>query len=240
MGLVVRARKSWALSLSRAGSVFIYAALAFMVSSCLGGGVYHRVRRGETLWRIAHTYEVPMDRIIRVNHIKDPTDIRAGTRLYIPGARHQKRVPPAEMTAGKTPAGDAGKDRHSRAWRDGFVWPVRGRILRRFGTENGIRNEGIDIAASMNTPVRAARDGEVVYVAESFKTYGKIIILKHDHNIYTVYANNRTNEVRKGERVRRGDVIARAGAGTGDDVFLHFEVREGKRPVDPLYFLAPH
>jgi lipoprotein NlpD len=212
--------------------------LGLFLSSCASGGVYHRVGRGETLWRIAHTYDVPMDRVIRANHIKDPTEIRAGTRLFIPGARHHMEVVPAETATRKASSGKGRKSSAaSRPPRDGFTWPVRGRLLRRFGTKDGIRNDGIDIAAPSNTPVRAARDGEVVYVAESFKTYGKIIILKHDHNIYTVYANNRTNKVKRGKRVKKGEVIARAGKGTYEDVFIHFEVREGKRPVDPLYFL---
>ncbi len=208
-------------------------ALGLLLSSCASGGVYHRVGRGETLWRISHTYDVPMDRVIRANHIKDPTEIRAGTRLFIPGARRPMRVVPAEKTAVQA----SSKRGAPRAPRDGFTWPVRGKLIRRFGTKDGIRSDGIDIAAPSNTPVRAARDGEVVYVAESFKTYGKIIILRHDHNIYTVYANNRTNKVRRGERVKKGEVIARAGKGDFEDVFIHFEVREGKRPVDPLYFL---
>jgi len=214
--------------------------LAFALTSCLGGGVDHRVRKGETLWRIAHTYDVSMSRVIRANHIKDPTDIRAGTRLYIPGAKKTLRVPPAEASSRPGPA------QSSRAvstrneplhYRGGFQWPLRGRLLRTFGKKDGIRNDGIDIRAGRDTPVRAANDGEVVYVADSFQAYGKIIIIKHEHDIYTVYANNKVNAVKRGERVKKGEVIARAGVRDEKDVFIHFEVREGKRPVNPLFFL---
>jgi len=217
--------------IKRAGGLII---LSFLLVSCFGGGVYHTVRKGETLWRISRTYDVKMESIRRANHIRDPRDINTGRRLFIPGADRVLRVPSASV---KTISNSTKRKRGEVKYRDGFIWPVKGELLRAFGTKNGIRNDGIDIRARENASVRAAKGGRVVYVADTFRKYGKIIIIKHSHDIYTVYANNKTNGVKKGEEVERGQTIAKTGAKESDDIFIHFEVREGKTPVNPLFFL---
>ncbi len=220
---------SW---LKSCGAVII---LTFILTSCFGGGVYHTVREGETLWRISRTYDVKLEKVIKANHIKDPRDINTGRRLFIPGADKVRRVSPARV---KGAEGSSSKVKKSTArFRGGFLWPVKGRLLRSFGTKKGIRNDGIDIFTRVNTPVKAAKEGRVVYVADTFRSYGKIIIIKHRHDIYTVYANNKTNGVSKGEEVKKGQIIARAGSGESKEDFIHFEVREGKDPVNPLFFL---
>ncbi|MFQ5480414.1 MAG: peptidoglycan DD-metalloendopeptidase family protein [Thermodesulfobacteriota bacterium] len=210
--------------------------LSFFLTSCFGGGVYHTVKKDETLWRIARTYDVRLSRVARANHIRDPRDINIGTRLYIPGATHVLKVPPVS-TAKSAPSRKRTVKRDYKKYRGGFLWPVKGRLLQGFGTKDGIRNDGIDISARENTAVKAAKDGEVVYVGSSYRTYGRIIIIKHNHDIYTVYANNKSNSARVGARVKQGEMIARAGSLDKRDVFIHFEVREGKRPVNPLFFL---
>jgi len=211
--------------------------LGLVLSSCFGGGgVYHTVHEGETLWRISHTYDVKIERVVRVNHIRDPRDINAGRRLFIPGAHKVLRIPPVQVkTASNTSSRH--KKKNTAKYRGGFLWPVKGRLLRRYGTKDGIRNDGIDILASEDTPVKAAKEGRVVYVADTFRKYGKIIIIRHSHDIYTVYANSKINDVRQGDRVKQGDTIAKAGSEESTDVFIHFEVREGKNPVNPLFFL---
>lgn len=209
--------------------------LLVALTSCFGGGgVYHTVRGGETLWRISRTYDVKIEKVIRANHIRDPRDINIGTRLYIPGAKRRLKVPPAGV---KTASRPSAAKRTAVKYRGGFLWPVKGRLLNAFGTKDGIRNDGIDILARDNTPVKAAREGRVVYVADTFRTYGKIIIIKHSHDIYTVYANIKTRAVSKGDEVKKGETIAKAGSKETRDTFIHFEVREGKDPVNPLFFL---
>jgi len=211
--------------------------LAAAMTSCFGGGVYHTVRKGETLWRISRTYDVKLSRIARANHIRDPRDIDTGVRLYIPGATRVKRVPRVQVS--KVSHKSAKREvKKIKKYRGGFLWPLRGKLLHTFGSKNGIRNDGIDIQArGSSTAVKAAKDGEVVYVGSSYRAYGSIVIIRHSDDIYTVYANNRSNSVRRGERVKRGEIIARVGSGAGNENFIHFEVREGKRPVNPLFFL---
>jgi len=220
---------------SPARGVELLIVLALALTSCFGGGgVYHTVKKGETLWRISRTYDVKMERVIRANHIRDPRDINIGARLFIPGADKARHVPAADV---KRPSGQADTKKSRAKYRGGFLWPVKGRIMRSFGVEKGIRNDGIDIKVREDTAIKAAREGHVVYVGDSFSTYGRIIIIKHPHDIYTVYANNINGGVSKGDDVKKGEVIARAGPGESKEVFVHFEVREGKVPVNPLFFL---
>lgn len=223
-------------SLRRLWCVAIVITAPLVLTSCFGGGVYHTVKKDETLWRISRTYDVKIGRIARANHISDPRDISTGTRLYIPGATKVLKVPPAPGKKSR-PSSTRKARVDLKKYRGGFQWPVRGKLLKTFGTKNNIVSDGIDILSSENTAVKAAKEGEVVYVGSSYRTYGSIIIIKHSDDIYTVYANNKSNSVREGEEVKKGEIIARAGAGENKDVFIHFEVREGKRPVNPLFFL---
>ncbi len=123
-----------------------------------------------------------------------------------------------------------------------FLWPVEGRIISAFGDNpNGGRNDGINISAERGTPVRAAEAGEVSYVGNELKSYGNLILIRHDNGFVTAYAHTDGVHVKRGERVERGQVIGSVGD-TGDvsEVQLHFELRNGTRPVDPTpYLIAP-
>ena len=122
----------------------------------------------------------------------------------------------------------------------GFIWPVTGRVLSGFGrTAEGLRNDGINIAVPRGTPVRAAADGTVTYVGNELKGYGNLLLIKHDNGFVTAYAHADRIGVERGERVRRGDVVGYSGA-TGDvtQPQLHFEIRQGTRPVNPLAHLG--
>ena len=121
----------------------------------------------------------------------------------------------------------------------GFIWPVHGRIVAAFGTgPQGTHNDGIDIAAREGTPVLAADSGEVAYAGNELRGYGNLILIKHPNGFITAYAHNQTLLVRRGEHVRRGQVIARVGAtGTVNQPQLHFEIRLGARPLDPDTYL---
>jgi murein DD-endopeptidase MepM/ murein hydrolase activator NlpD len=121
-----------------------------------------------------------------------------------------------------------------------FMWPVRGAIVEGFGAgPNGTRNEGINIAAPRGAPVRAADAGVVAYVGNELRGYGNLILIKHPQGWISAYAHCGTVLVKRGEKVRRGQVIARIGA-TGDvkEPQLHFELRHGKKAVDPRPLLG--
>ena len=120
----------------------------------------------------------------------------------------------------------------------GFNWPVEGRLLNKFGPGGG--GDGIDIAVAEGTPVKAALGGDVIYAGNSLSGYGNLVLLRHEDGLVTAYAYNQELLVKKGVRVLQGEVIANSGkTGAAREAALHFEVRRGTQPVDPLSFLPP-
>jgi len=217
-------------------------------------GVFHRVKQGETLWRISRAYDVPLEALLRENQLDDPAQLAEGSLLFIPGAPDQVAVPapdaPAQAGLGFRP-GDKPQRRRdpARIPRAGgraldpaahgspLSWPAPGVLISSFGVRERDVHDGIDLAAPLGTAVRAAEEGRVIF-AGTQRGYGNLILLAHDHDLVTVYAHNSENLVAKGDRVARGEEIARVGqSGNATGPHLHFEVRVGARPHDPLGFL---
>jgi murein DD-endopeptidase MepM/ murein hydrolase activator NlpD len=121
-----------------------------------------------------------------------------------------------------------------------FIWPVQGRVLSAFGPKSGgLVNDGINIAAPSGTPVRASQDGTVAYAGNELRGYGNLLLLRHDNGWVTAYAHNSELLVKRGDRVKRGQVISRVGAtGSVSEPQLHFEIRQGTRSVDPTRYLS--
>ncbi len=192
-------------------------------------GTWHVVRRGETLWRIARRYGVTVEAIARANGIQDPTRIRAGQRLFVPGGRPDAGPSPRPRTGegGKVPGG---------TWR----WPVDGPVTSVFGSPraHGRRaHSGIDIAAPAGTAVRAARAGRVTFAGRK-GSYGRLVVLDHGRGFASWYAHLSRIAVRPGQHVDAGAVIGRVGtSGNATGPHLHFEIRRRGRPLDPLVFL---
>jgi murein DD-endopeptidase MepM/ murein hydrolase activator NlpD len=123
-----------------------------------------------------------------------------------------------------------------------FIWPVHGRVVAGFGPLAGrSRNDGINIAVPEGTDVQAADDGVVVYAGSDVNGYGNLVLLRHSNGFVTAYAHASALLVSAGETVRRGQVIAKSGrSGNGvPEPLVHFEIRKGTLPVDPLQFLPP-
>ena len=120
-----------------------------------------------------------------------------------------------------------------------FFWPLEGSILSRFGPKPAGRyNDGINIRTPAGTPVKAAADGIVAYAGDGIAGFGGLVLLKHGDGWVTAYAHAEELLVTRGDKVKRGDTIARAGAtGSVDEPQLHFEIRRGRTPVDPLKHL---
>lgn len=118
----------------------------------------------------------------------------------------------------------------------GFIWPVRGELVSRFGDKGtGLRNDGINIAAPKGTPVVAAESGVVAYSGNELKGFGNLVLIRHPNGWVTAYAHNDTLLVARGEQVARGQEIARVGStGNVSSPQLHFEVRRGGERIDPL------
>ena len=121
-----------------------------------------------------------------------------------------------------------------------FRWPVRGRVISGFGAKpNGSHNDGINVAVPLGTSVKAAENGVVAYAGNELKGYGNLILVRHANNWVSAYAHNEKLLVKRGDTVRRGQIIAKAGkTGSVSQPQLHFELRKGSRPVNPLKHMA--
>jgi murein DD-endopeptidase MepM/ murein hydrolase activator NlpD len=122
-----------------------------------------------------------------------------------------------------------------------FLWPVHGRVLASYGLSTSeAHNQGINIAAPLGTPVRSIDAGTVAYVGNEVKGYGNLVLIKHANGWISAYANLNDVTVKKGDTVSAGEVIAKVGdTGVVGEPQLHFELRRGKKPVDPKEFLEP-
>jgi murein DD-endopeptidase MepM/ murein hydrolase activator NlpD len=198
-----------------------------------GAADRYTVRPGETLSGIAHRHNVAMTDLARVNGIGEPYQVRAGQKLDIPG-RGASGTTTVHLGADDGAVRLATGDPPPLAG-DDFLWPVNGKVIGAFGPiDQWRRRDGIDIAARRGAPVLAAQDGIVAYAGEGIRGYGKMILLRHDQGYITTYAHNATLLVEVGAVVQRGQVIARVGdTGDATQSMLHFELRQGRTPIDP-------
>jgi murein DD-endopeptidase MepM/ murein hydrolase activator NlpD len=141
-------------------------------------------------------------------------------------------VAPVEKPVGVDPA--KGTDAEPS-----FHWPVRGHVIAGFGSNSdGERNNGIDIAVPENTPIKAADDGVVIYSGNELKSFGNLLLVRHNNNYITAYARAKELRVKRGDQIKSGDIIGMSGrTGNIDTPQLHFEIRKGSTPVDPMQLL---
>lgn len=207
----------------------------------------YTVRASDTLYSIGKRYGIDYRQLARRNHIRPPYNIYIGQHLYLTGAAPLSQSLPVETksytkpTAAKKKAKAAKPNYKTKAGGysgNRLIWPVRGKVTSRFGRRGSRMHDGIDISAKEGTPVKAATNGTVVYSDQRLSGYGKLVIIRHGKSLFTAYAHNQRNLVKKGDQVRRGDVIAKVGhTGRAKGSHLHFEVRHGSTAVDPLSYL---
>jgi len=187
-------------------------------------GIYYKVQKGQTLWRISKMFNADLDELARINHIPDTSSLETGQAIFIPQAPKQQAQP--LLSTEKFPADD-------------FIWPLKGRVIGTYGiTFRNMLNKGILIQPLGNTDVVASRSGRVVFCHNDFRGFGKTLIIDHGDSLSTVYARNAELFVKPGDMVPRGAVIAKAGsAGKDKNVYLHFEIRKGSLSQNPLFYL---
>lgn len=228
--------------------------------------IIHTVERGDSLYAISRRYGVDMRSIAQANGIEPPFTIFPGQQLVVSGAYTSGTIataaaPPARdvpvtrtrpepetlpeagpssarPVASKLPP-DVPPPPPARAG-SRFMWPVEGRIVGKFGPAGkGLHNDGINIAVARGTSVKAAENGVVAYSGNELQGFGNLLLIKHADGWMSAYAHNEELLVKRGDRVRQGQVISRAGAsGSVRSPQLHFELRRGTRAVDPLEYLA--
>jgi murein DD-endopeptidase MepM/ murein hydrolase activator NlpD len=223
----------------------------------------HTVAPGETLHSIARLYGKPVMALAKANNIPPDTMVKVGDRLIIPDVHAAAAVPTApvaprgEGTVGSLATADsphsarlaapvapesqesAVKAAEPAGSLPSFRWPVRGRVIAGFGPKsNGLQNDGINLAVPEGTPVKAAEDGVVAYAGNELKGYGNLVLVRHGNGFVTAYANASEILVKRGDAVKRGQVIAKSGqTGSVTSPQLHFEIRKGATPVDPAQYL---
>ncbi len=204
----------------------------------------HTVRKGETGYSISRRYGVTVSSLMRTNKVRPPYRLSVGQKLKLPGGASAKPI----QTASNTPT-TSRKPTRGRSVAiptpppragSGFLWPVKGKVASRFGPrEGGLHNDGINILAKAGTPVKAAEAGVVVYASNALEGYGNLLLVKHSGGWVTAYAHNERLLVRQGQKVTRGQVVARVGSTGGVAASqLHFEIRKGRRALDPLRHLS--
>jgi murein DD-endopeptidase MepM/ murein hydrolase activator NlpD len=153
------------------------------------------------------------------------------------GAEAEAQTPETEVTAA-LPSGPALPSAPAASGK-GFIWPVKGKVISAFGPKDkGMHNDGINIAARKGTAVRAVENGVVAYVGNELRAFGNLVLIKHSGGWVSTYAHAEEILVARGDRVRKGQVIARVGSsGNAREPQLHFELRHGKNAVDPLEYL---
>ena len=204
-----------------------------MGSIDLNKGIYHEVKKGQTLWRISKDYGVNFNLVAKSNHIRDYTSLREGQLLFIPGVQEKKEVsvPRKRITFAKVSTERI------------FFHPLKGgRLEILFGEDKGrIKNKGIDIRGREGSPILASKTGVVTFTDEHMRGMGCIVVLDHQDGYNTVYAHLGKVWVKEGDQVKRGQKIAMIGV-SGDILIptLHFEIRKEGKAVNPLSLLPKY
>ena len=203
-----------------------------------------KVQSGDTLASLSQRYGVSINTIQSANNLPDGR-LQVGQKLIIPASSSQamskttasgaRKVKTTTITAPGT--NSPAKKAMSGA---SFRWPVKGRIVSSFGTKpDGGHNDGVNISVPQGTSVKAAENGVVAYAGSELKGYGNLVLVRHANNWVSAYANNEEILVKRGDKVKRGQIIAKAGmTGSVSKPQVHFELRKGSRPVDPTKYMS--
>ena len=188
-------------------------------------GVWHRIKEGQTLWRIAKTYRISLEEIKKANDIEDVVHIYQGTWIFIPNATKVLFVQGNIL--------DTKEDNHKLD----FIWPVEGEIVKSYGKHKNDFNYGIDLKPIGIQDVVSVLEG-VVVLSETIRGYGTTIIIEHDNDYCSLYSANIVSLVKEGQTVKSNMVIAKTNTvKNSDKEVVHYELFYKGKPVNPLYYL---
>nr|WP_258397166.1 peptidoglycan DD-metalloendopeptidase family protein [Paraburkholderia unamae] len=203
---------------------------------------YVRVRRGDTLQRLAQKHSVSVKDLAAWNHLKPNGRLRAGQSIKLvskqtitvqaaaPATGAQAASTNANPVVNRQVAAEVARHANSVA----LVWPAHGRVVEPFAPGT---TRGIEISGKAGDPVIAAADGKVMYAGTGLNEYGSLIIVQHNKDFLTAYSHNRRLLVKTGDMVHQGQQIAEMGSENNDRVAVLFEVRRDGKPVDPMPYL---
>ena len=186
---------------------------------------YYRVKRGDSLSKIAHKFGTTVRELVKLNRLKKPYRLYPGQKLKVPKKVkvYTRKYKPVEEYIPKKKLN--------------FKWPVKGEVIKGFINTEDERHVGIDIKSDCNEKIVAAEDGKVIYAGDSIKTFGNLIIIRHPNRYNTVYGHVGRILVKEGQRVKKGQVIGTVGNLDNSNCGIYFEVRKNTYPVNPLSVL---
>ena len=194
----------------------------------------HVVESGDTLWGVAQKYGITVEQIKAFNEVENVRHLTIGAALVVSDGRIDPSL------KGRSGSGSARQKSPKKSKKYALQWPLKGTITARYGQRRGRPHDGIDIKAKLGTPVLAAGSGEVVF-SDRHGGYGNLVVIRHSSGLVTVYAHNKKNLAKKGAQIKTGQRIALVGnTGESKQAHLHFEVRRGANPQNPLRFLPPN
>ncbi len=184
-------------------------------------GIYHRVQRKETLFRISRMYNIDLEELARINKISDTSNIEIDQLIFIPNRKKSDEIKIVDYGDGD------------------FIWPVKGTVISGFGqTFDSMINKGLNIRASFGRDVVASRSGRAVFYSPDLTGFGKTLIIDHGDGFLSVYARNSEVFIKPGDMIRKGSLIAKVGSwGRNKNTYLHFEIRKGSIPQNPYFYL---
>ena len=199
----------------------------------------HIVKKGHTLYDIANCYEVSISDLMKINQLKNNDKIYLGDKLFIPlydntNQTNCNNITKVNITKEVSKTTEKKKNNNYS-----YMWPVKGKIISKFGLlAKGLRNDGINISADIGKPVLAIESGKIVYAGNEIQAFGNLILIKHHNDKTSAYAHLDKINVKKGESVNKGQIIALVGnSGKVSIPQLHFEIRDKDGPLDPLKYL---
>jgi len=205
----------------------------------------YTVRKGDTLYAIAFRYDMDVKKLMQINKLKDPYSLNKGQVLSLQ-ALPEAAVRKKRMIHGiASPAEKINKNKLVQQKiqivktklinTDSWLWPVKGSLMQTFNPGKG--KKGIDIVGKKGMPIRAAATGVVAYAGNGLPGYGNLILLKHANQYLSAYAHNEVLNVKEGQSIKAGQVIAHMGKLNKSAWGLHFEIRKAGKPINPLKYL---
>ena len=214
----------------------------------------HIVRHGDSVYTISQRYAVSQYQLAQLNNLLPPFELEIGQRLQLPNSLDFSVLDvgvPNSITGKTLMQKDPATNFTSNSVRKkyvapllgvsgGFTWPVKGEVISEFGpSQRGVHNDGVNIAATEGHLVGAAADGRVAFVGTNIKSFGKLVLVKHDGGIITAYAHLGDITVQEGELVEAGQTIGTIGStGRVATPQLHFEIRKSRKPIDPRSLIS--
>lgn len=204
-----------------------------LISACgtapISNSSQYEVKTGDTLYSIARNHNLSVSELQRLNQLSDTT-IQIGQTLTVkPSPKTANVSTPSPTPTRPTPAPSKPAPAIS------LIWPSKGPVLQNY---NGGSNKGIDIGGAAGSPIYAAASGKVAYAGNGIRSYGNLLIIKHNQDYLSAYAHNQRILVKEGDMIKQGQQVAEMGSSGSNKVKLHFELRFKGKAINPKPFLA--